>query len=65
MRIDPNKMKGVDRPITTPTSAWSVCYDPSSIGFSTWLVSGLHSLSLTSMSFKELKLLYEIRDGSL
>ena len=25
--MKPNKMKGVDRPITNPTSAWRVCYD--------------------------------------
>ena len=58
MHIKLNKMKGVDRPITNPTSTWHVCYDLCSLGFS-WF--GLHSLSMTSMSFKDLNLFYEIR----
>ena len=59
--MKPNKMKDVDRPITNPTNAWRVCYDLCSIGFS-WF--GLHSLSVTSLSFKDLNLLCEIRGGS-
>ena len=56
-------MKDVDRPIiTNPTSAWRVCYDLCSLGFS-WF--GLHSLSVTGMSFKDLNLLYEIKGGSV
>ena len=56
------KMKGVDRRITNPTSAWCVCYDLCSLGFSRL---GLHSLSVTSMSLKDLNILCEIRGGSL
>ena len=52
MHVKPNKMKGVDRPITNPAGAWRVCYDLYSLGF-TWF--GLHSLSVTSMSFKDPK----------
>ena len=42
MHMKPNKMKGVDRTITNPTSAWRVCYDLCSLGIS-WF--GLHSTS--------------------
>ena len=32
--MKPNKMKGVDRPITNPTGVWRVCFDLCSLGFS-------------------------------
>ena len=55
MHAKPNKMKGVDRLVTNITSAWHVCYD---LLFTQFQLVGFHSLSLTSMSFKDLNLFY-------
>ena len=34
MCVKPNKMKGINRPITNATSTWHVCYDLCSLSFS-------------------------------